>query len=189
MTDQQKKTLGLAVASLVCGILFLFPLLGILFSLLAIVFGIIALVKISNNTDALKGKGMAIAGISLGAIGLFLIPVFAMLAAIAIPNLLRARITANDALAKSTLRTIATASETYATANQGRFPNSTFDLVQANPPYMTNTYCGEEISGFSYTCNFQSNGYTIIAEPVEPGASGTTTFIIVTGGLLRPEDY
>jgi len=186
MTEQQKKTLGLAIASLICGLLFIFPLLGILFSLLAIILGIVALVKISNNKDTLKGKGLAIAGISLGAFGIIILPIVALLIAIAVPNLLRARVSANDALAKSTLRTLATASETYAAENEGAYPSSVYDLIHGDRPYIENTYCGEENAGFAYTCHFNDSSYTFIAEPVDPGASGTTTFTITTGGVMTP---
>ncbi|MFO8015629.1 MAG: DUF4190 domain-containing protein [Candidatus Woesearchaeota archaeon] len=65
------KTSGLAIASLVFGILSFIlgwvPILGWLIVILAIVFGIIALVKISKD-PTIGGKGMAIAGIVLGGI-------------------------------------------------------------------------------------------------------------------------
>ncbi len=60
-------TSGMATASLVCGIAGFF--LGPLLSVLAIIFSIIALPHFGNN-PALKGKGMAIAGLVLGMIGL-----------------------------------------------------------------------------------------------------------------------
>ena len=187
MTEQQKKTLGLAIASFVCGLLFLFPLLGFIFSVVAVVLGIVSLVKISNNKDEFKGSGLAIAGISLGALGILLVPIVALLAAIAIPNLLRARVNANDALAKSTLKTLAVASETFATANQGVYPMNIMDLTAANPPYIQNAYCGETISGFMFLCSFAEDGYIFKAAPVQIGTTGTTTYTITTGGVLTPK--
>ena len=47
---------------------------------------------------------------------MIVVAIIALLAAIAIPNLLRARVSANDALAQSTLRAISTAAETFGTA-------------------------------------------------------------------------
>ncbi len=84
---QNKKTLGTAIASLVCGCLFLIPLLGMLSGLAAVVLGIIALVYISGNKETLKGKGLAIAGIILGGIGLILVPIVFLLAALIVPRL------------------------------------------------------------------------------------------------------
>lgn len=73
---QQKKTLGMAIASLVFGCFLLIPLLGLVFSIPAIILGIIALVKIGHNKETLKGSGLAIAGIILGAIGIIIIPIY-----------------------------------------------------------------------------------------------------------------
>ena len=56
---------------------------------------------------------MALAGLILGYISFLFIPI---IAAIAIPNLLRARISANEASAASTVRTINTAQITYSSS-------------------------------------------------------------------------
>jgi len=60
------RTSGLAVASLVLGILFLCGI-G---SLLATIFGAVALSQISRSNGTLTGRGMAIAGLVLGIVGL-----------------------------------------------------------------------------------------------------------------------
>ena len=62
---------------------------------------------------------------------MIVVAIIALLAAIAIPNLLRARISANDALAQATLRTLSTASETFATANNGNYPGNESSLTGA----------------------------------------------------------
>jgi hypothetical protein len=106
--------------------------------------------------------------------------------AIAIPNLLRAKMSANDALAKATLRAIATASESYAASNKGYYPDGIFDLTAATPPYLNRHYCDEQIAGYSYTCSFDKTGYKVIATPDSIGASGSTVFTIITGGVMTP---
>jgi hypothetical protein len=60
------RTSGLAIASLVLGLLWLCGL-G---SLLATIFGAVAINQISRSNGTLDGKGMAIAGLILGIIGL-----------------------------------------------------------------------------------------------------------------------
>ncbi|APW60107.1 GYF domain-containing protein [Paludisphaera borealis] len=60
------RTSGLAIASLVLGILWLCGL-G---SLLSTIFGSVALSQISRSRGTLEGKGMAIAGLVLGLVGL-----------------------------------------------------------------------------------------------------------------------
>lgn len=117
---------------------------------------------------------------------MIVVAIIALLAAIAIPNLLRAKISANDALAKSTLRSLSTASETFATANSGNYPTAITELTTATPPYINKTYCGETISGFGFDCTFGVAGYTYVAAPITPGTSGTESYTITTGGVLTP---
>ena len=62
---QPQGTNGFAVASLVLGILWIFWV-G---SVLALVFGFIALNQIRSGGDRQGGKGLAIAGIVLGCVG------------------------------------------------------------------------------------------------------------------------
>ena len=117
---------------------------------------------------------------------MIVVAIIALLAAIAIPNLLRAKISANDALAKSTLRSLSTASETFATANTGNYPIDITSLTGATPPYLNKAYCDSINSGFSFTCTFAAGSYTFVGAPVTVGTSGTTTFTITTGGVLTP---
>jgi len=113
-----EKTSGLAIASLIFGLLFLFfPL-----SIVAIVFGHISLSQIKKSAGRLGGKGLAIAGLVLGYLGIAMIPLILIIAAIAIPNLLRARIAANEASAVNAVRRISTAQMTY----QSQFPTVGF---------------------------------------------------------------
>ncbi len=81
------ETSGKAIASLICGLLFFVPLAFIA----AIVFGHIALSEIRKSAGRLKGDGLAIAGLVLGYMWVVAIPIMLIIAAIAIPNLLRAR--------------------------------------------------------------------------------------------------
>jgi len=117
---------------------------------------------------------------------MIVVAIIALLAAIAIPNLLRARISANDALSKSTLRTLSTAAETFATANSGNYPMDIDSLTGATPAYINKAYCGQTISGFSYVCTFGAGSYSFQSTPVAVGTSGTTTFTVTTGGILVP---
>jgi prepilin-type N-terminal cleavage/methylation domain-containing protein len=117
---------------------------------------------------------------------MIVVAIIALLAAIAIPNLLRAKISANDALAKGTLRSLSTSSETFATTQSGNYPLNVTSLTGATPPFINKDYCGLSVSGFDYTCTFAAGGYTFTATPVTVGTSGTTTYTITTGGVLAP---
>lgn len=184
MSEAQKKTLGMAIASLIFGCLVLIPILGIPFAITAIILGIIAVNKISNNKDTLKGKGLAISGIVLGGIGIILIPIIAMLAAIAIPNFLRARLNASEANAKAILKTLSTASESYAAANNGEYPFSTYNLITAEPPYLIENYTSGTYQGYKFSCEFGSNDYECVATPTTCDATGTKIYTIEKRGVL-----
>ncbi|HZD92861.1 MAG TPA: DUF4190 domain-containing protein, partial [Candidatus Sulfotelmatobacter sp.] len=109
---QGAKTDGQAVASLVLGIASIFLCLGILAGIPAIIFGHLSWSRIRRSMGRLKGEGMAMAGLILGYIS---IPSILIIAAIAIPNLLRAKISANESAAASTVRTVNTSQITYLT--------------------------------------------------------------------------
>ena len=115
---------------------------------------------------------------------MIVVAIIALLAAIAIPNLLRAKISANDALAQSTLRTISTAAETFGTANSGNYPGQIVSLTNATPPYLNSAYCSTTVSGYVYGCTFTSSAYTLTATPVTINTTGSSTFTMTTGGVL-----
>jgi type IV pilus assembly protein PilA len=117
---------------------------------------------------------------------MIVVAIIALLAAIAIPNLLRAKISANDTLAKATIRTLSTASETFGTTNSGNYPSNETSLTNATPKYLNASYCGATLSGFTYVCTMTTSGYTFTANPVTVGTSGTTTYTMSTGGILTP---
>ena len=117
---------------------------------------------------------------------MIVVAIIALLAAIAIPNLLRARLTANDTSAQATLRSMSTAAETFASANQGMYPASEGALTLATPPFLNRGYCGLAFSGYTFTCTWTTAGYTLTASPIVTGSSGTRVYQITTGGVLTP---
>ena len=117
---------------------------------------------------------------------MIVVAIIALLAAIAIPNLLRAKMSANDALAKATIRAISTAAESFGTANNGNYPANETSLTGASPAYLNKSYCGTTQSGYVIACTFSTSAYSVTATPVTVGTSGTTTYTITTGGVLTP---
>ena len=113
---------------------------------------------------------------------MIVVAIIALLAAIAIPNLLSARMTANDAAARANLRTLSTAAETYASANNGTYPATT--ALLANYAAAATTLCGASSGGYTYTCTLAAGSYTIGAVPVTVGSTGTRNLSITTGGVL-----
>lgn len=120
---------------------------------------------------------------------MIVVAIIALLAAIAIPNLLRARMSSNDAIARSTLRAMSTGAESWATNHNGNYPTAIASLTTATPPYINVDYCTGTHSGYTYDCiadggSMSATAYTFQAEPVTVGSSGATTFTIATGGVL-----
>ena len=121
---------------------------------------------------------------------MIVVAIIALLAAIAIPNLLRARITANESAAAATLRTVSTALETYAAGSNGLYTpagGAADDayLRSVTPPYLNKAYCGETESGYDYACTLTEGGYTLTASATNCGTSGTKDWTMTTGGVLN----
>ena len=122
---------------------------------------------------------------------MIVVAIIALLAAIAIPNLLRARMSSNDSLAKATLRAISTAAESFGTANQGQYPTGAnlTALTTANPPYLNYDYVANSnvntpIAGYYYTASQTVNGYSFVATPTKCNVTGSAVWTIQTGGVL-----
>ncbi len=115
---------------------------------------------------------------------MIVVAIIALLAAIAIPALLRPRMTANEASAQATLKTISTACETFAAANNGAYPTAETDLTGATPPYLNRAYDGQTVTGYTIAETLAADGYTATATPATCGTSGSKTYTITTGGSL-----
>jgi len=126
------ETSGKALASLLTGIfgLLLFPI-----AIAAIILGHMSRSEIRKSNGRLKGDGMATAGLVMGYGAFALIPFILIIAAIAIPNLLRARMAANESSAAAGVRTLNTAELSY----QAEYPKADSHAVsllwaEATPP-------------------------------------------------------
>jgi competence protein ComGC len=112
----QLKNSPLAIWSLVLGIVAVFLCFGPLAGIPAVICGHLALNKIRGSGGMLKGQGMAIAGLVMGYIGVSMI-VVGLLAAIAIPNFVVARKTAQKNACINNLRMIDAAKQQWALEN------------------------------------------------------------------------
>lgn len=113
-----------------------------------------------------------------------LIPIMVFLAVIGIPNFFRARLAANESAAETSLKTISSAIESYATAHQGRYPSNEDKLVYATPAYLSQTFNNKTLQGYNYSLKLDSNGYEILVSPSECGVTGTKIFIGETGAKI-----
>jgi type IV pilus assembly protein PilA len=111
----QPETDGKATASLILGILSV-TCFSIIAGIPAVICGHMAHSNIRKSAGRLGGQGIATAGLIMGYLSMVLfIPVVLVMLAVTIPNLMRAKITANENGATSAIRSIQTAQIGYIT--------------------------------------------------------------------------
>jgi len=131
MTEQQKRTAGIAVASLVLGILGL-VLIGPLGAIPAVICGHVAKSKIKRNPEYLAGDGLALAGLILGYVQIGLMVVMIpLLFAIAMPSFVKARREAQVRATRSTLAALSTAIY-MCELDTGGYPSSLSSLLKSD---------------------------------------------------------
>ena len=180
---------GKAIASLVSGIIGVLTLFLFIPGVLAVVLGHIARGEIRRSQGRLKGDGMALTGLIMGYVTSAGFPFILIIAAIAIPNLLVARISANEASAISNLRTINATVTNFQSLNN-RYPDSLMELKTAG--LLEEELAGGQKSGyrFSYrtvTLSDGSPGYEATAEPIQPGSTGRRYFYLNQDGAIHVE--
>ena len=113
---------------------------------------------------------------------MIVVVIIALLAAIAIPNLLRAKNQAQEAAAQANLKLMASALENYAAINSA-YPTTTSALMGVTPPYLSVDYFTGTHSGYTYSHSLGGYSYLISAYPAfsQPGIA---SFTITTGGIL-----
>jgi type IV pilus assembly protein PilA len=124
---------------------------------------------------------------------LIVVAIILIIAAIAVPNLLRSRMAANESSAAASLRTIATANVTYSstynvgyagaltamspstapTSAQADLLDSVLSAATPNKSGYVFTYAAANTSPASSSPN---PSFSVGATPVGPGSSGTSTF-------------
>lgn len=189
----EAKTDGKAVTSLVLGILS-FLCLSILTGIPAIILGHMSRSSIRKSMGRLKGDGMALTGLVLGYISVAFIPFILIIAAIAIPNFIRARTSANEASAVSTVRTLTSAEAQYQATN----PTVGYaaDIATLGPDAGTvaqNCVGGQWCTKSGYRFVIQADEqqphqqYVISAIPMEPDRTGRRGFCSTVDGVIRFE--
>jgi|HubBroStandDraft_1064217.scaffolds.fasta_scaffold00452_26 type IV pilus assembly protein PilA len=179
------ETSGKAIGSLICGLFFIFTPLAIA----AVIFGHLSLSEIRKSAGRLKGNGMAITGLVLGYAGLAILPVL-IIAAIAIPNLLRARMAANESSAVASLRTLNVAEINYSQAHPATgYTCSLSDLNQS----IEGSLASGRKNGYVFELEGCAAGpeggasvkYEVMAYPAVGNQTGVRVFCSDESGLIK----
>jgi type IV pilus assembly protein PilA len=189
-------TSGKALASMISGI---FGLIFFLPAFAAIVLGHIARSDIRKSNGRLQGNGMATAGLVMGYGVVAFLPFVLIIAAIAIPNLLRARMAANESSAVASIRTINTAEISY----QGTYPTVGFTCQFASLDGSGNSspspdhaqlidgvLASGQKSGYRFVLENCVNTetehkYQVVAYPVARNQTGVRTFCSDESGAIK----
>jgi prepilin-type N-terminal cleavage/methylation domain-containing protein len=135
---------------------------------------------------------------------LIVVAIILIIAAIAIPNLLRSRMAANEASAVGSLRTINTSNVTYASTygvgfspdlkSLGGTCSSTVASTAAAACLLDSVLAGGTKSGYSFTYSAPSgstaspaNVYIVNGDPVAKGSSGQSAFFTDESGVIRKD--
>ncbi len=128
---------------------------------------------------------------------LIVVAIILIIAAIAIPNLLRSKMAANEASAVGSLRAINTACITYSTIYGTGYPTLLTNLGPANPAtaaaadLIDSVLASGSKSGYSFVyggvtaAGGQNVTYTIVAEPLNRGTTGQRGFFTDQSGVIR----
>jgi hypothetical protein len=166
---QPPKRSGLATASLVLGILGIFPC-GV-FGVIGLPIGIVAMVKIGRSNGRLGGNGLAIAGISCSTVALAALVVQMILVGLLLPSLDVARTAAMQAKALAQARQLATAATLYATDHNDRFPSANdwvqvlTDMGAINEQILISPFATEDGRAFAMNAKLGEIRVADIADP------------------------
>jgi type IV pilus assembly protein PilA len=132
---------------------------------------------------------------------LIVVAIILIIAAIAIPNLLRSKMAANEASAVATLRTLNTSAVAFSTT-YGAYPNSITNLGPSSTPTSTAADLVDSVlaaanpavkSGYSFLwapvtgTGGVVSGYSIVASPVTLGVTGQRGFFTDQSGVIRAD--
>lgn len=118
---------------------------------------------------------------------MIVVAIIAIIAAIAIPNLLRSRIQSNESAAIGNLRTVLGAENAYNSAKgeYGSFANLT---TGSTPPFLDGTWPGTK-SGYTFAeiglGGTGNSKFSSTAVPVGQGTTGSRGFYVDESGVIR----
>ena len=121
---------------------------------------------------------------------MIVVAIIGLLAAIAIPNLLRARLNANESAVKSNLRTFSSSNESFRSAqNPPVYAATVAALTGANPPYLDTSWNnagaapGKHGYTFAYAVAGDGTTYSMSGTPL--ANQGVNTYCVDQTGVVN----
>ncbi|MFA5100277.1 MAG: prepilin-type N-terminal cleavage/methylation domain-containing protein [Candidatus Omnitrophota bacterium] len=118
---------------------------------------------------------------------MIVVAIIALLAAIAIPNLLRARLAANESAAIAALKTLASAAHTFRAGNPS-YPEGFANLTSAVPPYIDSVLGSGTKQGYSFDFTGDADGFEASACASTYQSTGVRCFYVNTSGVITSDD-
>lgn len=118
---------------------------------------------------------------------MIVVAIIAIIAAIAIPNLLRARMQSNESSAIGNLRTIVGSEVAYHAANY-EYTADFADLTGATPAFLDGNWGGATKSGYNYVLGGDTNNFSANANAAVYGTTGGKGFFTDSSGVIRYAD-
>ncbi|HAJ57248.1 MAG TPA: pili assembly chaperone [Candidatus Omnitrophica bacterium] len=112
------------------------------------------------------------------------VAVIVLLAAMAIPGILRSRMNANEAAAIASVKTISWATTTYRAINPA-YPANLSELTSSNPSYVDSVLGSGTKQGYSFVLSGDPDTFNLTAVPVTSNVTGVRTFFVDESGVIR----
>ena len=114
------------------------------------------------------------------------VAILALIAAISLPILIRARIDVNEAAAKAALLALNAAMQSYREAQAPpTYATSLSFLLNESPPYISSVFATGTKNGYRFeVASASADVYTITAVPSSSGITGGRTFLITEKGEI-----
>ncbi len=118
---------------------------------------------------------------------MIVVAIIAIIAAIAIPNLLRSRMQSHESAAIGNCRTVNTSEVAYHAANNA-YAQAFADLTGATPPFLDGDWATTK-QGYNFTLGAAADGgtqnFAVNADPATVGTTGNRYFYSDASGVIR----
>ena len=117
------------------------------------------------------------------------IALIVVIASLAIPVSLRARVQSNETAAIGNLRTISSAAESFRSAqNPPAYADTLAVMASSNPPYLDSAWnTGNQRQGYVYTYTVagDSETFSVVADPRTADVSGNNSYCVDQTGVIQ----